>query len=132
VETADRFASVGSSRSAKASSEGCRLRLRPNNNIDEEIEGLETVQRQVENNKQKMLWVAQLRQHIDMSSKELHHIRREEDERMLGQGYQSIRTLYPKEENCARFIYDNTSPLSSDLQAAPRLTSYKPPQLPNI
>lgn len=52
------------------------------NDVDNKMEVLETTQRHIEIQKQNMFWVAQLWQQIDEASKELHHIRRVENEQM--------------------------------------------------
>lgn len=48
---------------------------------------------------------------------------------MQNQGCHDARDLHSEEENYAAFMYDNTSPLSADLQVAPWSASCKPPQL---
>jgi hypothetical protein len=79
----------------------------PEDDLDQEIQNLEMLHQQVQRKKEKMARLADLQRQVfyneDDWYEDFHH---------------------------GNFAFDDTSPLSTELQATPWPQSYKPPQLP--
>jgi hypothetical protein len=107
----------------------------PEDDLDQEIQNLEMINQQVQRKKEKMARLADLQRQIDEASEELRHLaQHDQNQRPLcrelhQEGFYNEGDWY-EDFHHGNFAFDDTSPLSTELQATPWPQSYKPPQLP--
>jgi hypothetical protein len=103
--------------------------------LDQEIQNLEMLHQQVQRKKEKMARLADLQRQIDEASEEVRHLAQDEQNRrpphreLHQEGFYNEDDWY-EDFHHGNFAFDDTSPLSTELQATPWPQSYKPPQLP--
>lgn len=71
-----------------------------------------------------------MQQQIDQASQELQLMARQEEEQAHNKHHHDVSDIFPKGHKHDTFIFDSTSPLIVDLQAAPWPAPYRPTQLP--
>jgi hypothetical protein len=90
---------------------------------------------QVQWKKEKMARLADLQKQIDEASEELRHLAQDDQNQrpprreLHQEGFYNEDDWY-EDFHHGNFSFDDTSPLSTELQAIPWPQSYKPPQLP--
>jgi hypothetical protein len=103
--------------------------------LDQEIQNLEMLHQQVQRKKEKMARLADLQRQIDKASEEVRHLAQDDQNRrslhreLHQEGFYNEDDSY-EDFHHGNFAFDDTSPLSTELQATPWPQSYKPPQLP--
>jgi hypothetical protein len=103
--------------------------------LDQEIRDLEVINQQVQRKKEKMLRLADLQKKIDEAAEEMRHLTQDGQDRRPQRRKLRQENSYDDDEwyddfHHGNFAFDDTSPLSAELQATPWPPSYKPPQLP--
>jgi hypothetical protein len=107
----------------------------PEDDLDQEIQNLEMLHQQVQRKKEKMARLADLQRQIDEASEEVRHLAQDDQNRrpprreLHQEGFYNEDDWY-EDFHHGNFAFDDTSPLSTELQATPWPQSYKPPQLP--
>jgi hypothetical protein len=103
--------------------------------LDQEIQNLEMLHQQVQRKKEKMARLADLQRQIDEASEEVRCFAQDEQNRrpphreLYQEGFYNEDDWY-EDFHHGNFAFDDTSALSTELQATPWPQSYKPPQLP--
>jgi hypothetical protein len=103
--------------------------------LDQEIRNMEMLHQQVQRKKEKMARLADLQRQIDEASEEVRHLaqddqnRRPQHRELHQEGFCNEDDWY-EDFHHGNFAFDDTSPLSAELQATSWPLSYKPPQLP--
>jgi hypothetical protein len=102
--------------------------------LDQEIRGLEAIHQQVQKKKEKMLRLADLQRKIDEAAEEMCHLTEEDQDRRPHHRELRQENSYNDDEwygdfHHGNFDFDDASPLAVELQATPWPPSYKPPQL---
>jgi hypothetical protein len=103
--------------------------------LDQEIRDLEVINQQVQRKKEKMLRLADLQKKIDEAAEEMRHLTQDGQDRRPQRRKLRQENSYDDDEwyddfHHGNFAFDDTSPLSAELQATPWPPSYKPPHLP--
>jgi hypothetical protein len=102
--------------------------------LDQEIRDLEAIHQQVQR-KEKMLHLADLQRKIDEAAEEMCCLTQDDQDRRpqrieLHQDNSYDDDVWYDVFHHGNFAFDDSSPLSAELQATPWPSSYKPPQLP--
>jgi hypothetical protein len=103
--------------------------------LDQEIRNMEMLHQQVQKKKEKMARLADLQRQIDEATEEVRHLAQDEQNRrpqhkeLHQEGFFNEDDWY-EDFHHRNFAFDDTSPLSAELQGTPWPPSYKPPQLP--
>jgi hypothetical protein len=102
--------------------------------LDQETRDLEAIHQQVQK-KEKMLRLADLQRKFDKAAKEMRHLTKDDQDRRPQHKELHQDNSYNDDEwyddfHHDNFAFDDASPLTTELQATPWPSSYKPPQLP--
>ena len=103
----------------------------PEDDLDQEIKNLEMINQQVQQKKEKMARLADLQRQIDEASEELRHLAQDDQNQrpprreFHQEGFYNEGDWY-EDVHHGNFAFDDTSPLSTELQATPcpSLTSH--------
>jgi hypothetical protein len=103
--------------------------------LDQEIRDLKAIHQQVEREREKMLRLSDLQKKIDEATEEIRNLTQDDQDRRPPQRELRQDNSYNDDDwyddfHHGNFAFDDASPLSSELQATPCPSSYKPPQLP--
>jgi hypothetical protein len=103
--------------------------------LDQEIRDLEAIHQQVQRKRENMLRLADLQRKIDEAAKEMRHLTQDDQDQRPQ--HRELRQESPINDDewyddfhHGNFAFDDASPITIELQAAPWPPSYKPPQLP--
>jgi hypothetical protein len=103
--------------------------------LDQEIRDLEVIHQHVQRKKEKMTRLTDLQKRIDEAAKEVRHLTLDDQDRRPRHRELRQESSYNDDEwyddfHHSNFTFDDTSPLTAELQAIPWPQSYKPPQFP--